>query len=117
MSPHSLGVYFEEKGLLHDCSLSLRESGRSSLVLFIQDVNLAFKGLPEYEGAASCLVQLDGVTDVEMVGNAASQKVYEASAEAVAQGAPEGTLLVTFWPEGSLKLKFSIATVTEEATL
>jgi hypothetical protein len=111
-SPSDLGAYLTTKGLMHDCSVSLRHMSGERFELLVRDVNSSFKGLQEYEGFTSCLIELHGVRDVQMDANYAECKVFEASA-ASSEGTTDGELLVTFWPRGSLRLKFETVHVTE----
>jgi hypothetical protein len=97
---------------MHDCSVSLRHVAGERFEFSVRDVNAGFKGLPEYEGVTSCLIELHGVRDVQMNANNAEHKVFEASVEP-AEGTTDGELVVTFWPGGSLRLNFETAHVTE----
>lgn len=114
MSPHELGMYLLSKGLLHDCSLSVHAHG-DRLDLNIRDVNVAFKGLPEYEGRTGCVIALEGVAQRDPIAEGDAFKVFEAAIEQDAEGNLTEHLLVTFWPAGHLRVAFSRATVHEEA--
>jgi hypothetical protein len=113
MSAHEFGVYLETKGLLHDCCLAWYDIGEGRFSFEVPDVNATTHGLPEYAGARSLLLELDGAAMMERVVPPGVSKVFEASASSTGDEAPIGEFRVTFWPAGHMTLTFLVARVTE----
>jgi len=82
-SPSELGDYLFNKGVLHDCSVSVSDHRDGKISLKIQDVNAAFKGLLEYGGSTACLIVLEGFGERDATIDEDVREVFEAVTEKI----------------------------------